>query len=59
MTDSNEGELRWIDNDKLLSLELWEGDRVFLPWLEHPGFFSGKFVYENGTLVAHQVNFYD
>jgi 8-oxo-dGTP diphosphatase len=38
---SAEGELRWVDNDKLLDLELWEGDRIFLGWIERPGFFSG------------------
>jgi 8-oxo-dGTP diphosphatase len=58
LVDSPEGELRWIDNHELMKLELWEGDRIFLPWLEKPGFFSGKFVYENGNLMDHEVNFY-
>lgn len=26
----NEGELAWIDQDKLLDLSLWDGDRIFL-----------------------------
>jgi 8-oxo-dGTP diphosphatase len=56
--DSPEGRLEWIENDKLLDLNLWEGDRIFLPWLEEPGFFSGKFVYEDGKLVSNQVVFY-
>lgn len=59
LTDSAEGYLKWIDNDKLLELNLWEGDRIFLPWLERPGFFSGKFVYKKGQLVEHSVMFYD
>lgn len=58
LINSAEGELRWIDNDKLLDLELWEGDRIFLGWLERPGFFSGKFVYEQGRFVDYEVVFY-
>jgi 8-oxo-dGTP diphosphatase len=55
---SAEGELRWIDNDELLDLELWAGDRIFLNWLERPGFFSGKFVYEQGRFIDYEVVFY-
>ncbi|HPQ40719.1 MAG TPA: 8-oxo-dGTP diphosphatase [bacterium] len=55
---SPEGRLEWIPDHKLLSIELWEGDRIFLPWLEKPGFFSGKFVYKDGSLLHHKVSFY-
>ncbi len=58
MIDSPEGELRWIPNDEVPDLPLWEGDRIFLPWLDAPGFFSGKFVYRDGKLVDHSVVFY-
>lgn len=30
MIDCDEGELSWIDEDKILDLNLWEGDRYFL-----------------------------
>jgi 8-oxo-dGTP diphosphatase len=30
LIECNEGELSWIDKDKILSLELWEGDKYFL-----------------------------
>jgi 8-oxo-dGTP diphosphatase len=59
LIDSPEGALRWIDDDQLLDLELWEGDRIFLPWLERPGFFSGKFVYQEGHLIDHSVIFHE
>lgn len=59
LIDSPEGELRWVDDDHLLELNLWEGDRIFLPWLEQPGFFSGKFVYQAGRLVEHEVVFHE
>ena len=58
LIDSPEGDLRWIPNDKLLELNLWPGDRIFIPWLDQPGFFSGKFVYQDGELVEHEVVFY-
>ena len=53
-----EGDLEWIDDAKLLELPLWEGDRVFLPWLSRPGFFSAKFVYRDGKLVGHDERFF-
>ena len=58
LIDSEEGNLRWIDDKELLELDLWAGDLIFLPWLERPGFFSGKFVYQNGQLIEHSVVFY-
>jgi 8-oxo-dGTP diphosphatase len=53
-----EGDLQWIDDAKLLELPLWEGDRVFLPWLDRDAFFSAKFVYRDGRLVDHEERFY-
>jgi 8-oxo-dGTP diphosphatase len=58
LTNSPEGELRWIENAKLLDLNLWEGDRIFLPLLDKPGIFSGKFTYKDGNLVEHQIASY-
>ena len=58
LIESPEGTLQWIDDSKLTELNLWEGDRIFLPWLERPGFFSGKFVYQAGALVDHSAVFY-
>jgi len=59
LIDSAEGDLQWIDNTEVLKLNLWEGDRIFLPWLDQAGFFSGKFVYQEGKLVSHEVVFYN
>ena len=30
LTDCDEGELRWIDKQAVMELNLWEGDRIFL-----------------------------
>jgi 8-oxo-dGTP diphosphatase len=55
MICSKEGNLEWIDNERLLNLNLWEGDQHFIKWLDKDVFFSGKFNYKNGTLVDHQI----
>ena len=34
LTDCDEGELAWIDKDRLLALPLWEGDKIFLRLLD-------------------------
>ena len=58
LADSAEGVLAWIENSRLLDLSLWEGDRIFLPWLDQDRFFSGRFFYENGQFRSHEVAFY-
>ena len=58
LIDSLEGKLEWILNDQLLKLNLWEGDRIFIPWLFQEKFFSAKFIYENGNLKNYSVEFY-
>ena len=58
LIDSPEGKLKWIPNEEVMNLELWEGDRYFLPLLNQPGFFSGKFVYQNGRLIEHRLTVY-
>lgn len=50
--ECDEGELAWIKKEKLLSLPMWEGDKIFLRLLdEQRPFFSLKLQYEGETLV--------
>jgi 8-oxo-dGTP diphosphatase len=58
LIDSNEGNLDWIPNEKLTEINLWEGDKYFIPWLFKEKFFSAKFIYENGDYLSHEVYFY-
>lgn len=58
LIESPEGHLEWIDNDKLIELNLWEGDKIFIPWLFQEKFFSAKFNYENGKFIDHEVIFH-
>lgn len=58
LIDSSEGKLEWIPNDKLLNLNLWKGDKIFIPWLFQNKFFSARFNYSNGKLKNYHVKFY-
>ncbi len=58
LIDSNEGNLEWIPNEELININLWDGDKYFIPWLFEDKFFSAKFIYENERFVEHEVNFY-
>lgn len=50
----NEGELEWVPIDKVCSLNIWEGDKIFLRLLtERKSFFSLKLVYDgNDRLLS-------
>lgn len=61
LTECNEGELAWIDKSKILELELWEGDKIFLKQLlssnNDAPFFSLKLVYNaDEVLIATELN---
>ena len=55
MIDSVEGNLEWISDNHLLDLNLWDGDRYFIEWLDKDVFFSGKFYYKDGSLFDHTM----
>ena len=58
--DSPEGKLAWIDDQELLSLNLWPGDYIFLKWIyQQSAFFSATFTYENKELISHSVIFHN
>ena len=43
----DEGELRWVEKEKVYELNIWEGDKIFLRLLdERKEFFSLKLVYD-------------
>ena len=48
-----EGELEWVEKERLYSLPIWEGDKIFLRLLDSGRpFFSLKLRYEGERLVA-------
>ena len=56
--DCEEGVLEWISKQALLSLPMWEGDKIFLRLLdENAPFFSLKLVYDKeGKLLKAVLN---
>ncbi|MGI6011316.1 MAG: NUDIX hydrolase [Ruminococcus sp.] len=54
----DEGELQWVDKDRIEELNIWEGDKIFLRLLrEDREFFSLKLVYDGGgCLVSANLN---
>ena len=58
LIDCDEGKLDWVSDDQLLKLNLWEGDKIFIPWLTQDKFFSAKFIYEKKKLINYDVIFY-
>ena len=55
-----EGELEWIESDKIMELPMWEGDRMFIPLIkdDDTGFFSMKLIYESDKLVDCDLYMY-
>lgn len=52
LSECREGDLKWIPKSELLSLPLWEGDKIFLQRLCNDApFFSLKFVYQGDDLT--------
>lgn len=58
--ECNEGELKWIDKDKIMDLNIWEGDKVFLERImkkDYP-FFTARLEYINDNLVKSDIKMY-
>ena len=55
----DEGELRWIDKDKMDDLPMHEGDYYFVRWIqEHDGVFSAKYNYDGYRLTDYEITVY-
>lgn len=50
-----EGELSWIQRDELLKLNLWEGDKLFLPHVLNNQKFNGTIWYAEQKVVRHEI----
>ena len=48
----DEGELKWIKEEDVMSLDMWEGDKVFLPiLLKKNDFICLKLIYKNDKYI--------
>lgn len=53
----NEGDLEWIDKQRLMKLTMWEGDKIFLRLIdEQVPFFSLKLTYKGESLQSAILN---
>lgn len=57
LIECNEGDLMWIPKEKIFTLPLWEGDRIFLNYLlEDKSFFHLRLHYdENDDLISDRL----
>jgi 8-oxo-dGTP diphosphatase len=53
---TEEGSLHWISNTKILDLNLWDGDRHFLPHVMNRRPFQGTFHYLDGNCTRFALN---
>ena len=58
LIDSPEGKLEWIPDEELTSLNRWESDHIFIPWIQEGKFFSAKFEYEGDVMQRYDVTFH-
>lgn len=55
--ECDEGDLEWIDREALLSLPMWEGDKIFLRLIATDApFFSLKLCYSGDKLTRAVLN---
>ena len=50
-----EGDLSWIERAEVLQLNLWEGDKLFIPHVLENKPFVGTIWYENGNVVRNWI----
>ena len=59
LIECNEGDLAWINKDKITSLNTWEGDKIFIEKLQNDDiFFTVKFEYDGEKLINYDLKEY-
>ncbi|RPA55970.1 8-oxo-dGTP diphosphatase [Aerococcus agrisoli] len=52
VSETREGELKWIDKSAIFDLNLWEGDRIFLqPLIENNEMIDLKLIYDEKAVL--------
>ena len=55
----DEGDLQWIDKDKITELNTWEGDKIFVEKIQKDNsFFTVKLQYDGEKLVEYDLKEY-
>lgn len=56
LIECNEGDLEWVDKEKIFNLNLWEGDKIFLEKIQNDNtFFTMKFNYDGDNLLSYNL----
>lgn len=59
MIDSPEGYLKWVEDHEIHKLDIFDKDKIFLPWIyDNDKFFTGKFYSIGDSLKSHDVKFH-
>lgn len=59
LIECNEGDLEWVEKEKVSDLNTWEGDKIFLEKLQTTNnFFTVKFNYDGEKLIDYKLNEY-
>ncbi len=53
--ENHEGTLSWVDKEELFDLNLWPGDKIFLPYVLEGKNICARFVYRDGQLESYQI----
>ncbi len=60
MIECDEGDLEWVEKEKIYTLPTWEGDYIFIEKLQkNNGFFSIKFEYVGHKLMRYNLKEYE
>ncbi len=60
MIECDEGNLEWVDIDKVCALPIWEGDKLFFEELRRDrGFFTMMLKYEGDNLAEHSCKLHN
>ncbi|MCR4656737.1 MAG: 8-oxo-dGTP diphosphatase [Lachnospiraceae bacterium] len=52
----DEGELKWVDKEDVMNLNIWDGDRIFLKLIaDEVPFFSLKLVYDKDDNLVEKI----
>lgn len=59
LIECNEGDLQWIEKDKVAELNTWEGDKIFVEKIQNDDkFFTIKFEYNGEKLIRYDLKEY-
>ena len=59
LTECSEGDLQWIQKDRITELNTWEGDKIFVKKIQNNNsFFTVKFKYNREKLIKYDLKEY-